>query len=75
MNLTITVEKDVLKRARIRAIMEDTSVNTVLREFLASYAGAAGTRREAVDRLLSLSRSATSGRGAATWTRNELHDR
>ena len=75
MNLTITVDNDVLKQARIRAIREDTSVNAVLREFLASYAGATSRRREAVDRLLAMSRTATSKRGAATWTRDELHDR
>ena len=75
MNLTITVDNDVLKRARIRAITEDTSVNAVLREFLASYTGVTGRRREAVDRLLALSKNATSGRGTATWTRDELHGR
>ncbi len=75
MNLTITVDSDVLKRARIRAITEDTSVNAVLREFLASYADATDRRREAVQRLLTMSRTATSRRGTATWTRDELHDR
>ena len=75
MNVTITVDKDVLKRARIRAITEDTSVNAVVREFLATYAGAAGPRRDAIEGLLSLSRTATSARGAANWTRDELHDR
>lgn len=75
MNLTITVDKEVLKRARIRALEQDTSVNAVLREFLNSYAGAAGTKREAVDRLMGLSRDASSGRGDSVWTREELHDR
>ena len=55
--------------------MEDTSVNSVVRDFLAAYAGAAGPRRVAVERLLTLSGTATSGRGEATWTRDELHDR
>lgn len=75
MNLTITVDKEVLKRARIRALEQDTSVNAVLREFLNSYAGASDTKREAVDRLVGLSRDASSGRGDSAWTREELHDR
>ena len=75
MNLTITVDKEVLKRARIRALEQDTSVNAVLREFLNSYAGDADTKREAVDRLVGLSRDASSGRGDSAWTREELHDR
>ena len=75
MNLTITVDKEALKRARIRALEQDTSVNAVLREFLYSYAGIAGSKREAVSRLSRLSRDASSGRGDSAWTREELHDR
>jgi plasmid stability protein len=41
MNLTIAVDDEVLRRARIRALEQGTSVNAVLREFLESYAGAA----------------------------------
>ena len=75
MNLTITVDKEVLKRARIRALEQETSVNAVLREFLDSYAGVASTKRAAVDRLVRLSRDASSGRGDSAWTREDLHDR
>jgi hypothetical protein len=38
-NLTLTIDKDVLRRARIRAIEQNTSVNAVVCEFLESYAG------------------------------------
>ena len=33
MNLTITVEDEILKRARMRALEENTSVNAVLRKY------------------------------------------
>jgi hypothetical protein len=75
MNLTITVDDEVLKRARIRALEQDTSVNALLRDYLESYAGGPGRRREAVGRFLELSRTTRAGRGAATWTRDELHER
>ena len=75
MNLTIVVDDDTLKRARIRAIRENTSVNAVVREYLAAYAGAGRSRTEAWERLLALSRSCRSGRGGAQWTRDELHER
>jgi hypothetical protein len=75
MNLTITVEDEVLKRARIRALEENTSVNAILREYLESYAGVAARRRDSLERLLLLSRAAEAGRGAAKWTRDELHER
>ena len=75
MNLTIVVDDDTLKRARIRAIQENTSVNAVLRDYLTAYAGADRHRAEACEWLLALSRACTSGRGGATWTREELYER
>ena len=75
MNLTIVVDDDTLKRARIRAIQDNTSVNAVVREYLTAYAGADRHRSEACERLLALSHASTSRRGGAEWTRDELHDR
>ena len=75
MNLTIVVDDDILKRARIRAIQENTSVNAVVREYLTAYAGADRHRSEACERLLALSRSCKSRRGGGAWTRDELHER
>ena len=75
MNLTITIDNDVLKRARIRALQEDTSVNAVLRDHLVAYAGGPGRRREAARRLVTLSKTTGAGRGTATWTRDDLHER
>ena len=74
MNLTITVQDELLKRARMRALEDNTTVNAVLRNFLERYAYATRQRR-AAEKLLALSRATQTGRGAATWTRAELHDR
>lgn len=74
MNLTITVREELLKRARMRALEESTSVNAVLRKFLESYVDTTRQRR-AVEGLLALSRTVQAGRGTAKWTRDELHDR
>lgn len=75
MNLTITVDDDVLLLARQRALQERTSVNAVLKRHLEEYAGAKRRRAQAVDRLLELSGSGGAGRGDARWTRDELHER
>ena len=40
-NLTITVDEEVLRRARIRALELNTSVNAVLREYLDEFIGEA----------------------------------
>lgn len=36
-NLTISVEDDIIKRARVRAIQQGTSLSAKVREFLKSY--------------------------------------
>ena len=63
-NLTITVDEQTLKRARMRASEEGTtSVNAVLRDYLESYAGVRRERLEALQRILESSRESTSGSG------------
>ena len=62
-NLTITVNGDLLKRARLRAIEEGTSVNAVLRRYLESYARDERLQEDAMSDLLQLSRTATARRG------------
>ncbi len=74
-NLTITVDKDSLKKARMRALQEGTSVNALFRDFLESYAGTRRERQEATSRIVILSRSSKSRRGGSTWTRDDLHER
>jgi plasmid stability protein len=37
-NLTISLDEDIIRNARVRAIREGTSVSAKLREFLAKYA-------------------------------------
>jgi len=75
-NLTIVVDKQVLKRARIKAIGDGTSVNAVLRDYLERYAN--GSQAEAaLASFAELARrsSAGSGPGGRTWSREEIHDR
>lgn len=75
-NLTITVDDATLRKARLRALTDGTSVNQVLRRFLESYAGAAAEQAAALENLLELSRRAKSRRaGARRWSRDELHER
>jgi plasmid stability protein len=77
-NLTITIDPEVLKRARIRAIRENTSVNAVLRDQLERYAAAEQDRPRPrpIDGFLELARQGgfASGAEGRTWTRDELYD-
>jgi plasmid stability protein len=74
-NLTITIDDEVLRRARLRALQQDTSVNALLRDYLTAFASADSTWQQATDELLRLSTRAKSGRGGRRWTRDELHER
>jgi plasmid stability protein len=74
-NLTITVNDDSLKKARIRAIQEGTSVNAILKDYLDSYSNVKREQQEAVERILAVSRESKSRRGEHTWSRDELHER
>lgn len=73
-NLTIVVDEGVLRRARIRALEHGTSVNAVLRDYLATYA-APDSQQQAIDRFLAEAQSAhgSSGAGGRKWTRDDLH--
>jgi hypothetical protein len=62
-NLTITVDDGTLKKARMRALEEDTSVNAVLREYLEEYAGRRQEQLEAARRIIEASRGSKSGSG------------
>ncbi len=70
-NLTITVDEHTLKRARMRALQEDTSVNAVLRDYLEEYSGVRWERREAGRRLLELARNSGAGSGGQGLSRRE----
>lgn len=49
-NLTLSVEDDLLKQARIYAIHHDTSVNAMVREFLASVVNGSSSETQAARR-------------------------
>ena len=74
-NLTITVDEATLKRARMRALEEDTSVNAVLRAYLEQYADRRRERREAGRRILEAARnSRASSGGKGLPKREELYE-
>ena len=71
--LTIAVDDDLLKQARLRALKEGTSVNRVLRERLESYVQEDLRRRKAIRELLNLSRSARSGNAGRRVRREDVY--
>ena len=75
-NLTITVDEETVKRARIRALEEGTSVNALLRDYLENYAGARREKLEAWRKIQEIARSSGfSSGGEGLPKREDLYDR
>jgi plasmid stability protein len=74
-NLTIAIEDDVLKKARLKAVEDGTSVNAVVREFLREYTGNASRRVESAKQLIALAHESATEIGPITWKREDLYDR
>jgi plasmid stability protein len=74
-NLTITVDDQLLRQARVRAAELGTSVNAVLRDYMQAWVGASEERNAAIRALVERSERARSARGRRRWSRDELHER
>jgi len=73
-NLTLAIDDRVLKKARIRAIEQGTSVNAVVRDYLNAYA-AIDAQRTALGDLVALAATTDGGSAGSgrEWTRDALH--
>lgn len=80
-NLTLSVDDEVLKRARIRALEQGTSVNAILAERLQAFARENEEQSRATQALVDLAklnrRAAGRVRRGRTkrWSREEIHER
>jgi predicted transcriptional regulator len=73
-NLTVSIDDELLQKAREVAVRERTSVNALVRDYLVRYVGSKSQQRAAIrqlDKLASTSRSKLS----SSYTRDELHVR
>jgi len=74
-NLTITVDADVLRKARLRALQDDTSVNAFVRGCLEDYVDEGDSAAQAVAEVKRLMSAAELHWGSRTWSREELYER
>ena len=78
-NLTITIDDEVLKRARIRALEQGTSVNAILADRLRAFASETEAQVRATRSLLALAKGNRRARVKAgkrrRWSRDEIHER
>ncbi len=73
-NLTLSLDDEILQKAREAALCEHTSVNALVRDYLTRYVDAKSRRLEAIDAIDKLARRNKS-RSTEAWSRDELHRR
>jgi hypothetical protein len=76
-NVTLALPKEVLRKARMKAVAQQTSLSAIMTELLTDfvgsderYAAARQRSREIRERGLPFNTY-----GTITWTRDELHER
>jgi hypothetical protein len=75
-NVTMSIDEELLKKAKKIAIDMEVTISDLFRGFLAELTSRDGTRREFVaNELDGLFEKSAASSGGATWTREELHDR
>jgi hypothetical protein len=74
-NVTLVIDDDVLQRARVKAVHENTSVNAVLRDFLAHWVRDEDERTRLAQKVVAHLAGTEYRSGGFSWTRDELHER
>ena len=81
-NLTVTVDDEVLKRARIRALEQGTSVNALVGRMLAEFSGIVQTQTQVWERIQGIAEATTAEdraraqtRAGRRWKREDLYER
>ena len=74
-NITLSINGEDLKQARVLALQQGTSVNAVIREFLKSYIGHTKRYQQVTERILQQAERSQFDSGNRKWTRDELYER
>jgi hypothetical protein len=74
-NLTLKIDDKLLRRARIRALEQGTTVNELVRNYLSQYAVPRADRMRAFRRFLEIAEEAKAGSAGRKLKRQELYDR
>jgi hypothetical protein len=75
-NLTLAIDEELLRKARIAALEQHTSLNDLIRGYIETLTvGETVRRKTAVQELRLAFDTSTAKVGKRTWTRDELHER
>lgn len=74
-NVTLSVEEEDLKRARIHAIEQGTSLNAVIRSFVKEYATGSDRYRRITEAILAHAEASGASSEGHRWCRDDLYER
>ena len=74
-NVTLSIDEENLRQARILALQEGTSLNAVIREFITEYITDHKHYQQITGRILEQAEQSRYNSGGRKWTREELHER
>lgn len=76
MNITLSIDEDIVKKVRKIAVDKDTTLTAMVREYLTAVASQdMARRREHVARLKDTLHRVSRDMGPRRWTREDLHAR
>jgi plasmid stability protein len=74
-NITLAIDEEVLRSARIYAAEHDTTVNALVREFLAQFDKQREVRAaKAREELVKMSEESTARMGSWKWNRDDAYE-
>ena len=74
-NITFSIEEEDLKKARIKALQEDTSLEDVIRDFMKQYINRNTRYLQLTGRLLKHTEHLNEFEGGRNWIREDLYYR
>ena len=76
MNITLSIDEEIVKKVRKIAIDKDTTLTAMVRDYLTTVASSdAAARKAAADKFLETFKKVSRDMGPRTWTREDLYDR
>jgi plasmid stability protein len=73
-NLTISIDEQLIRKARLRAIQEGTSVSARIREFLVSYATEENRQQTAAQNFIAAARRSKANSHGVRWSRDDAYE-
>jgi len=74
-NVTLSIDEEDLRQARVLALQQGSSLNAVIRQFVKNYVGHTQRYQEVTERIIQQAEDSQYSSEGKKWTRDELHER